>query len=103
MVIVDHSVYVKSGNEILRLCHNELEKNANADLVILDIRDRKSLFQLKKLILNGYVISVYIDGNIGVKNITGNNFDKSFTPIDFFNNIVYVKNGIGYTIYVRSY
>ncbi len=94
VVIVDHSVYSDSGDEIIRLGNTALTNSKNSDFIVLDIKDKTSLFKLKHLILDGYVISVYIDGNMGVENIRGNYFDKSFTPISFFNNIVYVKNGI---------
>lgn len=56
--------------------------------------DRKSIFKLKKLISEGYVMSVYLDGNMGI-NDDNKSFSKGYIPVKLFNNTIYVKNGIG--------
>jgi lauroyl/myristoyl acyltransferase len=95
VLIVDHTVFLSQREELLNNVKPLLKNNKNADLIILDVKDRTSLFKLKNLILDGYVMSVYLDANKGVDKASNNEFDDSFTPIKFFNNTVYVKNGIG--------
>lgn len=95
VLIVDHSVYSSQQEDILKNVTPFLKNKGNADFIILDVSDRSSLFKLKNLILEGYVMSVYLDGNTGVEKKRGNEFDDSYIPITFFNNTVYVKNGIG--------
>ncbi len=95
VLIVDDMVYLTQKNEMFDCVKNILKKNEKADLIILNVKDRASIFKLKNLILDGYVMSVYVDGNTGIGKAQGNEFDNSFTPIIFFNNTVYVKNGIG--------
>lgn len=95
VLIVDHSVYSSQKEDILKNVAPFLKNDGSSDFIILDVSDRTSLFQLKNLILDGYVMSVYLDGNTGVDKQRGNEFDNSYIPITFFDNIVYVKNGIG--------
>lgn len=94
-LIVDHNVYLSQREDILNNVKPLLKDNKKADFVILDVKDRTSLLKLKNLMLDGYVMSVYVDANSGVERTRSNEFDNSFIPINFFNNTVYVKNGIG--------
>ncbi|MDR3338680.1 MAG: hypothetical protein LBT25_01050 [Candidatus Symbiothrix sp.] len=95
VLIIDHNVYITQQQEILNDVRPLLKNNDNADFVILNVKDKASIFKLKNLILEGYVLSVYLDGNTGLTRTRINEFDKSFIPINFFNNTIYVKNGIG--------
>lgn len=95
VLIVDHTVFLSQREDILKNVIPNLSNKENTDIIILDVSDRTSLFKLKNLILDGYAMSVYLDGNTGVEKNRDNEFDGSYTPITFFNNTVYVKNGIG--------
>lgn len=95
VLIIDENVYLTQQADILNNVKPLLKNNNGADFVILNVKDRTSIFKLKKLISEGYVMSVYLDGNTGLNRTLSNKFDKSFIPINFFNNTVYVKNGIG--------
>jgi lauroyl/myristoyl acyltransferase len=95
VLIIDETVYLTQHEDIMNNVKPLLKNNNDADFVILNVKDRTSIFKLKKLITEGYVMSVYLDGNTGLKRTLSNEFDKSFIPITFFNNTVYVKNGIG--------
>jgi len=95
VLIIDENVYLTQQADILNNVKPLLKNNNGADFVILNVKDRTSIFKLKKLISEGYVMSVYLDGNTGLNRSLSNKFDKSFIPINFFNNTVYVKNGIG--------
>jgi lauroyl/myristoyl acyltransferase len=95
VLIVDHNIYTTQQKEILNDVKPLLKNNKNADFIILDVKDRTSIFRLKNLLLEGYVLSVYLDGNTGFTRIRSNEFDNSFISIKFFNNMIYVKNGIG--------
>ena len=94
-LIVDHNVYLSQGEELINEVLPLLNNSGKADLIVLDVKDKKSIFRLKELISNGYVISVYLDGNTGITRIRSNEFDNSFIQIVFFNNKVNVKYGIG--------
>lgn len=95
VLIIDENVFVKQQEEMFCDAQTYLKANSNADFVILNVKDKSSIFKLKKFITNGYVLSVYLDGNTGISNTRNNEFDRSYIPIIFFKNTIYVKNGIG--------
>lgn len=95
VLIIDHNVYITQQKELINDVMPLLKNNKNADFIILNVKDRASIFKLKKFISEGYVLSVYLDGNTGLTRTRSNEFDNSFIPINFFNSTIYVKNGIG--------
>lgn len=93
-LIIDESVYIKQQMDILKNVKPLLNKKDSSDIVILNVKDKSSIFKLKTLISQGYIMSVYLDGNTGL-NKDDENFSKSYISIHLFNNKVYVKNGVG--------
>lgn len=94
VLLIDESVFMSQQEEMLRVCNEVLNKKETSDMIILNVKDRSSIFKLKQLIEQGYVVSVYLDGNTGVHD-KNQDFSKSYIPIQFLNNTIYVKNGIG--------
>ncbi len=94
VLIIDESVYIRQQSDILENVKPLLEKKNSSDIIILNVKDKASIFKLKNLINQGYVMSVYLDGNTGLTK-DDEEFSKSYIPISFFSNEVYVKNGVG--------
>ena len=94
VLIIDESVFMRQQMDILENVKPLLNKKDSSDIVILNVKDRSSIFKLKNLINQGYVMSVYLDGNTGLTK-DDEDFSKSYIPISLFNNEVYVKNGVG--------
>ena len=94
VIIMDEGVIKRQGNQLLKEVKPLLKGTENSDFIILNVMDRTSIFKLKKLISEGYVMSVYLDGNMGI-NDDNKTFSKGYIPINLLNNSVYVKNGIG--------
>ena len=94
VLIIDDSVFQKQQEEMLRVCKEVLQSKTTSDMVILNIKDRKSIFKLKQFIAEGYVMSVYLDGNSAMMD-TQQDFSKSYIGINFFKNQIFVKNGVG--------
>ena len=94
VIVIDESFYIKQQENIINNVAPLLKGKVSSDFIILNVMDKTSIFKLKHLIKNGYVMSIYLDGNTGINsdNVT---FSKSYIPINFLNNIIYVKNGIG--------
>ena len=94
VLIIDDSVFNKQQEEMLRVCREVLHNEATSDMVILNIKDRRSIFRLKELMRSGYVMSVYLDGNSAMVD-KNQDFTKSFIPVAFLESKIFVKNGIG--------
>ncbi|MNQ34495.1 hypothetical protein D3C85_479520 [compost metagenome] len=94
VLIIDESVFVNQQEEMLRVCREELKGKDSSDMIILNVKDRASIFKLKQLIIDGYVMTVYLDGNTGI-NEKNQDFSKSYITINFLKSNMYVKNGIG--------
>ncbi len=94
VIIMAESVFIKQQNDILDRVKPILEGTKESDFIILNVKDRKSIFKLKNLIEQGYIMTVYLDGNTGL-NSEHIDFSKSYIPIKFLNNTIYVKNGVG--------
>jgi lauroyl/myristoyl acyltransferase len=94
VLIIDDSVYHKQQEEMLRVCRDVLQGKSTSEMVILNIKDRRAIFQLKQLIEEGYVMSVYLDGNSAMVD-KEQDFSKSFIPIRFLEQEIFVKNGVG--------
>ena len=94
VLIIDESVYIRQQMDILENVKPLLNKKDSSDIVILNVKDKSSIFKLKNLISQGYIMSVYLDGNTGLTK-DDEDFSKSYIPINLFNNQVYVKNGVG--------
>ena len=94
VIVIDESVFIKQQENILNNVGPLLKCKESSDFIILNVMDKTSIFKLKNLIEQGYIMSVYLDGNTGINsdNVT---FSKSYIPIQFLNNTIYVKNGIG--------
>lgn len=101
VLIIDESVFLRQQSEILENVKPLLDKKETSDIVILNIKDSSAIFKLKKYIEQGYVMSVYLDGNTSI-NEDDNDFKKSYIPINFFENIVYVKNGVAKLAYLLN-
>lgn len=94
VLIIDESVFVNQQQEMLRVCREVLIGKESSDMVILNVKDRVSIFKLKQLIEKGYIMTVYLDGNTGV-NVRNQDFSKGYIPINFLESTMYVKNGVG--------
>ena len=66
VIIMDEGVIKRQGNQLLKEVKPLLKGTENSDFIILNVMDRTSIFKLKKLISEGYVMSVYLDGNMGI-------------------------------------
>lgn len=94
VLIIDDFVYKdqKEKLENLYLKHKEEALKNNSDFIILNVKEPAFIFKLKRLLLNGYVLVVYMDGNAGsLKKI---DFNKGWLEIDFLNSKINVKSGI---------
>lgn len=93
-LIIDESVFASQLTKFTDTLNNVLRPKENSDLVILNVNDRTSIFKLKQLISEGYVMSVYLDGNKSINN-KKQDFSKGYIKIPFLNNKIFVKNGVG--------
>jgi lauroyl/myristoyl acyltransferase len=93
-LIIDESVFMSQQEEMLRVCREDLKGKDTSDMVILNVKDRTSIFKLKQLIEKGYIMTVYLDGNTGV-NVKNQDFSKGYIPIPFLESNIFVKNGVG--------
>jgi len=93
VIIIDDTIVQKQKDDLLYKVKPLLNAKKSSDFLILSVQDRTSIFKLKKLISEGYIMSVYLDGNNGV-NIKKQNFEKGFNKINFLNKEIFVKNGI---------
>jgi lauroyl/myristoyl acyltransferase len=94
VLIIDEHVYNRQKEKIekLYLKYKEEAERKNSDFIILNVKEPSFIFKLKKLLLGGYVLVVYMDGNAG--SLKEKNFNKGWVEIDFLNSKVHVKNGI---------
>lgn len=93
-LIIDSSVFNSKLSKFKDTIENLLRSKETSDLIILNVSDRSSIFRLKQLISDGYVLIVYLDGNKSVNN-KSQDFSKGYIPISFFKNKIFVKNGVG--------
>jgi KDO2-lipid IV(A) lauroyltransferase len=94
VLIVTPDVYNMQKSEIEESIkkYKLLTTENNSDFIILSIANTSSIFELKRLLQQGYISVVYLDGNSGIdKNI---NFKKHFKKINFLDSSIFVKNGI---------
>jgi len=94
VIIIDDNVFKQQGETLLNDVAPLIKKKATSDLIILNVKDRASIFKLKQLINDGYVMSVYLDGNTGLSTVK-QDFTKGCIAIPFLDSIIHVKNGIG--------
>ena len=94
VLIIDESVYIRQQSDILENVKPILDKKDSSDIIILNVKDKSSIFKLKNLISQGYVMSVYLDVNTGLTK-DDEEFSKSYITVSLFNNEVFVKNGVG--------
>ncbi len=94
VVIIDETVFLGQQEKLLRSVKSVLKGKSTSDLIILNVNDRTSIFRLKQLLEQGYVMTVYLDGNTGI-NAKSQDFSKGYIPIDFLGKTINVKNGIG--------
>jgi KDO2-lipid IV(A) lauroyltransferase len=94
VIIIDESVFLKQQDDLLNKVKPLLNGTKESDFVMLNINDRTSIFKLKNYIEQGYIMTVYLDGNTSLNN-KSQDFTKGYIPINFLNNNVFVKNGIG--------
>jgi KDO2-lipid IV(A) lauroyltransferase len=94
VLILDALMYMqqKAMIEEVFLNYKEEVKKNNSDFIVLNVKDISIIPQLQKLLLDGYVLVVYMDGNSGYLN--NKNFNKGYLEIDFLNSKMYVKTGI---------
>ncbi|OCB78451.1 hypothetical protein [Flavobacterium crassostreae] len=93
VIIIDETIMNLQKDDLLFKVKPLLKSKKSSDFIILSVHDKTSIFKLKQLISDGYIMSVYLDGNTGI-NVKSQNFDKSFISIKFLNQKIYVKNGI---------
>ncbi len=90
-LLIGKEFYTEESEFINELHKKESTSKNRGDLVLLDISDRKSFIQLKRLISKGYSVFSFID-NYEVKdeNTQKSNYDN----VTFFNTELSIKNGI---------
>lgn len=94
VIIIDESVFLQQQDDLMNNVKPLLDGTKGSDFVLLNINDRTSIFKLKNYIEQGYIMTVYLDGNTSLNN-KSQDFSKGYIPINFLNNNVFVKNGIG--------
>lgn len=93
VIIIDDTIAKQQKDDLIFKVIPLLNAEKGSDFVILSVQDRNSIFKLKQLISEGYIMTVYLDGNMSV-DMKRQDFTKSFIPINFLNQEIYVKNGI---------
>jgi lauroyl/myristoyl acyltransferase len=93
VIIIDENIVKKQKDDLLLKVKPLLKAKDQSDFVILSVQNRESIFKLKKYISEGYVMSVYLDGNAGVHN-KKQDFTKGYSPIKFLGQEIFIKNGI---------
>lgn len=93
VIIIDENIIKQQKDDLLQKVKPLLKAKKQSDFVILSVQNRESIFKLKKYISEGYVMSVYLDGNAGVQN-KKQDFSKGYTPIEFLGQELFIKNGI---------
>jgi len=93
VIIIDDTIVKQQKDDLLFKVKPLLKVKESSDFIILSVQDRTSIFKLKQLISEGYIMTVYLDGNTGV-NTKSQDFNKGFMPINFLGQQIYVKNGI---------
>ena len=94
VLIIDDEVFKSQLNSFKETAKNIIKEKNTSDIIILNVKDRSSIIKLKQLIINGYVMAVYLDGNTGI-NTKPQNFSKGFININFLNQSINVKYGVG--------
>lgn len=100
VLIINEHAYSSEKRKI-EDSYNKLKIYANqnnSDYIILNVKDSSSIFRLKELLRNGYVLIVYLDGNTGL--LKGRNFKKGYTNLNFLEGNINVKNGIAVLSYI---
>ncbi|MCL1969087.1 MAG: hypothetical protein FWF65_05935 [Bacteroidetes bacterium] len=94
VLIIDGLVYIKQKDAIekMYLKYKEEAKKNNSDFIILSVKEPSFIFKLKRLLLEGYVLVVYMDGNSS--SVKEKSFNKGYVEIDFLNSKMNVRNGI---------
>jgi KDO2-lipid IV(A) lauroyltransferase len=94
VLIVTPHVYDTQKSEIEESIrkYKVLATQNNSDFIILSIANTSSIFELKRLLQQGYISVVYLDGNSGIDKSV--DFEKNFIKINFLNDNIFVKNGI---------
>lgn len=93
VIIIDDTIVRQQKDDLIYKVKPLLNDEKGSDFVILSVQDRSSIFKLRQLISKGYIMTVYLDGNMGI-DMKRQDFTKSFIPINFLNQEIYVKNGI---------
>lgn len=93
-LIIDDTVFKSQSDVFENIVKNIIIGKKTSELVILNVKERTSIVRLKNLIENGYVMAVYLDGNSGI-NVEPQNFSKIFHSINFLNQKLNVKYGVG--------
>jgi lauroyl/myristoyl acyltransferase len=94
VLIIDEHAY-NTQKQKIEDSYEKLKSYANqnnSDYIILNVKESSSIFRLKELLKNGYVLIVYIDGNTG--SLKGKNFNKGYMNLAFLESRINVKNGI---------
>jgi lauroyl/myristoyl acyltransferase len=94
VLIIDESVFEEQMTFMKNTFKYHIKGKENSDLVFLNVNERSSVFRLKQLINEGYVMGVYLDGNTSI-NSKAQDFSKSYIPISFLGQNIFVKNGVG--------
>lgn len=93
VIIIDDTIAKQQKDDLIYKVKPLLNAKKESDFVILSVQDRSSIFKLKQLISEGYIMAVYLDGNIGI-DMKKQDFTKSFITINFLKQEIYVKNGV---------
>ncbi|WP_294962070.1 hypothetical protein [uncultured Flavobacterium sp.] len=93
-LIIDDTVFKSQSDVFEEIVKNIIVGKKTSELVILNVKERSSIVRLKKMIEDGYVMAVYLDGNTGI-NVESQDFSKSYMPISFLNQNLNVKYGVG--------
>jgi lauroyl/myristoyl acyltransferase len=95
VLIVDEPAY-KNHKDNIDKSYTAFKQQINngADYIVLNIKDTASIFKVKNLMQKGYVLLVYMDGNVGVQK--ERNLEKGSLEIQFCSSNLFVKKGVAF-------
>lgn len=94
VIVIDESVsFIKQQENILNNAYPLLKRKESSDFIILNVMDKTSIFKLKNLIEQGCYNECLFRRKHRHK-FWQCYFSKSYIPIQFLNNTIYVKKWI---------
>ena len=101
-VVVNNSISKKhreDSHKYFLKCKNRYNNTVLNNIPTLSVQDNGFIFQVEKLLKEGSIMLIFIDGNSGTDGIMEYK-GKNMSKISFFNNDIYVKSGLPAIAYI---